>query len=155
MTDKMPWFETFSVGDVFESGTVTFTEEGIIAYAQQWDPQPFHIDRAAAAQSQFGGLIASGMHIMGALFRALIDAGFLKGTGMGAPGIDEVRWLIPVRPGDTLFSRATVTETRPSATRDDRGYVRMRFEGINQRGEVVSSYLCTEIVRRRPEGAAG
>jgi len=150
MTDTTPWFETFKIGDVFESGPVTFTEEGIIDYAREWDPQPFHIDRAAAAASQFGGLIASGMHVMGALFRALIDAGFLDGSGMGSPGLDEVRWLAPVRPGDTLIMRTTVTESRPSATRNDRGYVRLRFEGINQNGAVVSSYLCTEIVKRRP-----
>jgi len=150
MTGPTPWFETFNIGDVFESGPVTFTEDGIMDYARQWDPQPFHIDRAAAEASQFGGLIASGMHVMGALFRALIDAGFLKESGMGSPGLDEVRWLKPVRPGDTLIMRTTVTEIRPSETRDDRGYVRMRFEGINQKGETVSSYFCTEIVKRRP-----
>lgn len=150
MTEAMPWFDTFRIGDVFESGPVTFTEDAIVDYARQWDPQPFHIDRDAAAASQFGGLIASGMHVMSALFRALIDAGFLKGTGMGSPGLDAVRWLKPVRPGDTLFMRTTVTEIRPSESRCDRGYVRMRFDGINQKDEVVTTYLCTEIVRRRP-----
>lgn len=154
MSDELPWFETFKIGDVFESGRVLITEEAIIDYARQWDPQEFHIDPEAARNSQFGGLIASGMHVMGALFRAMIDAGFLKGTGMGAPGLDEVRWMKPVRPGDRIFMRATVTEIRPSATRDDRGYVRMKFEGINQRDDIVSSYYCTEIIKRRPKDGA-
>lgn len=99
MNDELPWFETFSVGDILESGSVTFTEKAILDYARQWDPQPFHSDPEAAANSQFGGLIASGMHVMGAMFRAMVEAGFLNGTAMGSPGMDEVRWLKPVRPG--------------------------------------------------------
>ena len=154
MNDELAWFETFSVGDILESGSVTFTEEAILDYARQWDPQPFHSDPEAAADSQFGGLIASGMHVMGAMFRAMVEAGFLNGTAMGSPGMDEIRWLKPVRPGDTLTMRATVTDIRPSATRDDRGYVRMRFETLNRQGETVASYLCTEIVRRWPKDTA-
>jgi acyl dehydratase len=128
---------------------VGFTEDGIVAFARRYDPQPFHTDPAAAARSQFGGLIASGIQVMAECFAALINDGFLAGTGMGSPGLDEVRWQRPVRPGDTLRMRCTVLERRTSSTRPDRGYVTVLFEAVNQRGEVAMSYRCLEIVRRR------
>ncbi len=142
-------YEDFQVGDIFMASPVAFSEDGIVAFAERYDPQPFHTDRAAAAQSQFGGLIASGMQVMAECFAALIRDGFLAGTGMGSPGLDEVRWQRPVRPGDSLRMRCTVLECRPSATRNDRGYVTVFFESLNQRDEVTMSYRCVEIVRRR------
>ena len=142
-------YEDFRPGDVYMASPVTFTEDGIIAFAQKYDPQPFHTDRAAAAESQYGGLIASGMQVMAECFAALINDGFLKGTGMGSPGLDEVRWQRPVRPGDSLRMRCSVLENRPSSTRDDRGYVTVLFEAVNQREEVAMSYRCVEIVKRR------
>ncbi|MGH7005692.1 MAG: MaoC/PaaZ C-terminal domain-containing protein, partial [Alphaproteobacteria bacterium] len=115
----------------------------------RYDPQPFHIDKAAAAKSQFGGLIASGMQVMAVSFASLIEAGFVRGGGMGSPGLDEVRWHKPTRPGDTIVMQARVTDIKTSGTRTDRGYVTLIFEVFNQKRERVMSYSCVEIVRRR------
>lgn len=145
------YFSDFQPGDVFVASPVRFTEEGIIAFAERYDPQPFHTDPRAAAESQFGGLIASGLQVMAECFAALIRDGFLAGTGMGSPGLDEVRWHRPVRPGDRVRMRCTVLERRPSSTRADRGYVTILFEALNERDEVVMSYRCIEIVRRRDD----
>lgn len=143
------YFEDFAVGDEYRAGPVFFSEEAIIAFARQFDPQVFHVDAQAAARTIYGGLIASGWHVLSATFRALIDAGFLRGGGMGSPGIDEVRWMKPVRPGDEVSVRLEVTETRPSGSRDDRGYVDLVLSAANQRGETVMSYRVREILKRR------
>ncbi len=142
-------YEDFEPGDAYLSSPVAFTEDEIVAFARKYDPQPFHTDKEAAARSQFGGLIASGLQVMAECFAVLIRDGFLDGTGMGSPGLDEVRWHKPVRPGDTLRMKCTVLERRPSDSRADRGYVTVRFEALNQREEVAMSYRCVEIVRRR------
>ena len=143
------FFEDFEPGDVYLSSPVDFTEDEIVAFAKRYDPQPFHTDPVAAAKSQFGGLIASGLQVMAECFAVLIRDGFLAETGMGSPGLDEVRWHKPVRPGDSLRMRCIVLERRPSDTRPDRGYVTVRFEALNQREEIAMSYRCVEIVRRR------
>ena len=111
------YFEDFTVGDEFEAGPVAFTEEEIIAFARQFDPQGFHTDPEFAREHFFSGLIASGWHVLAKTFRALVDAGFLRGGGMGSPGIDELRWKKPVRPGDELRVILRVTKTRASETR--------------------------------------
>jgi len=142
-------FEDFTAGDEYRAGPVRFEEAEMIEFARRFDPQPFHVDPRAAAQTVYGGLIASGWHVLSATFRALIDAGFLRGGGMGSPGIDEVRWRRPVRPGDTLEVALRVLDARPSRTRDDRGYVNLEFAARNQNGETVLSYRVTEILKRR------
>lgn len=143
------YFEDFALGDVFRARPVTLSEAEIVEFARVYDPQPFHTDKAAAAASQFGGLIASGMQVMAATFATMIEAGLLKGGGMGSPGLDEVRWWKPVRPGDTIVMQASVTAIKPSTTRADRGYVTLLFEVMNQKRERVMSYSCIEILKRR------
>ncbi|MDF1554654.1 MAG: MaoC family dehydratase [Deferrisomatales bacterium] len=146
------YFEDFTVGDEFEAGPVAFAADEIIAFARQFDPQGFHTDPEFAREHFFGGLIASGWHVVTKTFRALVDAGFLRGGGMGSPGIDELRWKKPVRPGDELRVVLRVTKTRASETRADRGYVDLEFRALNQRDEAVTSYRVVEILRRRPAG---
>ena len=143
------YFEDFALGDVFRAKPVAIGEDDVIEFARRYDPQPFHTDKAAAAKSQFGGLIASGMQVMAVSFASMIEAGFLRGGGMGSPGLDEVRWHKPTRPGDTIVMQARVIEIKPSATRADRGYVTLVFEVFNQKRERVMSYNCIEIVGRR------
>lgn len=146
---KQGYFEDFSVGESFRTAGVTLTEAGIIDYAMRYDPQPIHTDRIAAADSIYGGIIASGWHTVCATFRALIDAGFLRGGGMGSPGLTELRWIKPVRAGEGLEVTLTVVSSRPSRTRDDRGYVELDFAAINPAGETVMTYRVVEVVRRR------
>jgi acyl dehydratase len=143
------YFEDFALGDVFRAKPVSVSEAEIVEFARRYDPQPFHTDKAAAAESQFGGLIASGMQVMAVSFATLIEAGFLRGGGMGSPGLEQVRWHKPMRPGDTIVMQARVIEIKPSTTRADRGYVTLVFEVFNQKRERLMSYTCVEIVKRR------
>ncbi|HEY7793625.1 MAG TPA: MaoC family dehydratase [Gaiellaceae bacterium] len=130
------YFDDFEPGQVFELGSRTVTQDEIVDFARQWDPQPFHLDPEAAKDSVFGGLIASGWHTGAMWMRLYVDA-MLGPSGMGSPGIEELRWLAPVRPGDTLHGRLTVLETTPSERRADRGTVRIRGEMVNGDGVVV------------------
>ena len=133
----MIWWEDFKVGETAELGRHTFTEEEIVAFARQFDPQPFHTDRSSAQQSVFGGLIASGWHTCAVGMRLLCDALLKHTLSLGSPGIDEIRWLKPVRAGDTLAYRRVVIESRASTTRKGVGLVKHRWEAVNQRGELV------------------
>ena len=130
------YFEDFAAGQVYELGSRTVTEDEIVDFARQWDPQPFHVDAEAAKQSVFGGLIASGWQTGAIWMRMYVDA-VLGSAARGSPGIEELRWLAPVRPGDTLSGRLTVLEATPSATRPDRGTIRIRGEMVNQDGVTV------------------
>jgi acyl dehydratase len=143
------YFEDFALGDIFRGHVVPVTETEIVAFARRYDPQPFHLDPAAAASGPFGGLIASGFQVLAGAFAALIEAGFLRGGGMGSPGMDELRWHKPTRPGDRIIMQACVTAIKPSSTRPDRGYVTLAFEVWNQKRERVMSFSCVEILRRR------
>ena len=145
------YFEDFKVGDVVEAGAKTVTKEEIMAFAREFDPQPFHVDEAAATQSIYGGLIASGWHSGSMLMRMFYEAVFRDAASMGSPGIDELRWVKPVRPGDTLHFRATVLEATPSRSKPDRGVVRTHCELLNQHGEVVMSLKPVNFILRRPE----
>ncbi len=130
------YFEDIRPGEVYELGTRTVTEEELIAFAREWDPQPFHVDPEAAKESVFGGLIASGWQTGAIWMRMYVDT-MLGSAARGSPGIEELRWLAPVRPGDTLTGRLTVLEATPSATRPDRGTIRIRGEMVNQDGVMV------------------
>jgi acyl dehydratase len=130
------YFEDFAAGQVYELGSRTVTEDEIVDFARQWDPQPFHVDPEAAQQSVFGGLIASGWQTGAIWMRMYVDA-VLGSAARGSPGIEELRWLAPVRPGDTLYGRLTVLEATPSATKPDRGTIRIRGEMVNQDGVTV------------------
>ena len=142
-------FEDFESGQVYELGTRTVTETEIVAFAREWDPQPFHTDPEAAKGSVFGGLIASGWQTGAMWMRMYVDT-MLGTAARGSPGIEELRWLVPVRPDDTLSGRLTVLEVTPSATRPDRGTIRIRGEMVNQDGVVVMSMTSRGHFGRRP-----
>jgi acyl dehydratase len=144
------YFEDYEPGHIYEFGSVVMTEAEILAFARQYDPQTFHIDPERAAQGRFGGLIASGWHTIGVAMRLLVEHYLSHTAAMASPGVDEVRWPAPVRPGDTLRVRVETLEARPSRTKTDRGIVRARIEALNQRDEVVMSMLAMCIIGRRP-----
>lgn len=146
----MRYFEDFQVGDAFELGTTSVTEEEIIAFARQFDPQPFHIDPARARESVFGGIIASGWHTASLFMRLLVDNFLQETVSLGSPGVDEVRWLQPLRPGDTLRARFTILEARASKSRADMGILRSRSEVFNQRDELVMTVIGVHLIGRRP-----
>jgi acyl dehydratase len=143
------YFEDFPEGLAVDLGEVAFTEAEIIDFARQFDPQPMHTDPQAAASSIYGGLIASGWHTVGAYMRLLVDSVVGHSASVGSPGIDNLRWLRPVRPGDTLRGHFTVIEARPSNSRPDWGIVRSRGEMTNQHGEVVMRLEAANFFTRR------
>jgi acyl dehydratase len=149
VASKPEYFEDFTVGAVFEFGSIMVTEAEIIAFARQFDPQSMHTDPVAAAKGPAGGLIASGWHTIGLMMRMYVEH-FLPAHGLPAPGADEVRWLLPVRPGDTLRMRVTIEEARVSRSKPDRGVIRPFSEVLNQHGEVVLTMRPINLVRRRP-----
>ena len=136
----MLYLEDFPAGKVITHQGPTVTEAAIIEYASQYDPQYFHTDPEAAKNSIYGGLIASGWHTMSLTMRMLCDSYILHAASMGSPGVDQVRWHKPVRPGDTLSLKVTVTETTRSRSKPDRGIIRSTTETLNQHGEVVMSF---------------
>jgi acyl dehydratase len=133
------YFEDFVVGHAFEFGDVVMTEEEIIEFATRYDPQPFHVDPEAAKETVFGGLIASGWLTCSLFMRMLVDGLINDSSGQGSPGMDEVRWLAPVRPGDRLTARSTVMKATPSSKNPARGTVVLHNEMTNQDGIVVMS----------------
>jgi len=146
----MLYFEDFPVGDVRESAPRRVAREEIVAFAQQFDPQPFHIDDTAAQRTIYGGLLASGWHTCAISMRLMWDT-YLKDTvSLGSPGVDEIRWVKPVRPGDTLRARFTVVEAVPSRSKPDRGIVRSVSEVFNQHGDVVMTLRGLGMFARRP-----
>jgi acyl dehydratase len=146
----MRYFEDFRVGDVTEVGPVTVSEEEILDFAHRFDPQPFHVDAEAAKSSPFGGLIASGWHTA-ALFMGMFVRGHLLDTAsLGSPGIEELRWLAPVRPGDTLRGRSRVLETRESRSNPKRGTIYSESEVVNQDDVVVMRFRSYGHFARRP-----
>ena len=147
--EKDLYFEDFIVGRTFESAGMTLTESQILDFAWAWDPQPFHIDVPAAEAGPYGGLISSGFHTMCIAFRLIHDTGYLETASMGSPGIDELRWYKPVRPGDTLRTKAEVLESKPSTSKPDRGTARVRYAAINQDGDEVMSFITIHILRKR------
>ena len=131
------FFEDFSVGRSWERDGPELTEASITGFAAQYDPQYFHMDATAAERSMFGGLIASGWQTVGITMRLICDAYLLRAASLGSPGIDQLRWLLPVRPGDRLRMKMTVVEARPSKSKPDRGSVLHLWEATNQNGELV------------------
>ena len=148
------YFDDFNVGDTFVTEGVEVTAEDIVDYARRYDPQPFHLDPEAARESIYGGLIASGFHIFSMAFGAIARTGIFEGGGQGSPGIHDVRWVSPACPGDTLHTDIEVLDKRLSRTRADRGYVTMRFDTRNQRGDLVATYTSNQILLRREPGRA-
>ncbi|MEM9043758.1 MAG: MaoC family dehydratase [Pseudomonadota bacterium] len=144
------YFDDLTIGQTFQIQPVSLSEDEIVAFATDWDPQVFHMDKAAAEKSHFGGLVASGFHTLLAVFRGLTQTELFKTASMGSPGMSELRWIKPVRPGDLLSSEMEVIDLRASQTRLDRGYAIIEHRAMNQSGEVVLSYRCTVILARRP-----
>lgn len=144
------YFDDFTVGDRFESRGATFTEAAIVDFAMRYDPQPFHIDAESAGRSVYGGIIASGFHTLAQAFRVFYDEGIIAASSMGSPGLDELRWLAPVRPGDTLHMESEVLEKRPSSSKPDRGILKMGYAALNQRGETVLTFVAIHLLARRP-----
>ncbi len=145
------YFEDFKPGDRFETDGVTINQSMILDYALKYDPQPFHLDVTAAEKSPYGGLIAPGW-LTGALaFRMVLQTGIFHGGSLGSPGIDKVRWLKPVRPGDTIRMICEVEAVRLSS-KGNRGYVNMIFQAYNQNDEPVMSWESAQILALRPIG---
>lgn len=151
----MLYWEDFAPGQVYELGSHTVTGEEIVEFASRWDPQPFHVDEEAAKRSSFEGLAASGWHTACISMRLYAEGLLLDTAGMGSGGLEELRWLVPVRPGDVLSASVSVLDVAPSSKRPDRGTVFMRWEVHNGAGEVVLRMTGRGLFGRRPaEGAA-
>jgi acyl dehydratase len=146
----MIYWEDFKVGERIEMGRHTFTEAQIIDFAQRFDPQPFHVDPVAAKDSFFGGLIASGWHTCSVGMRLTVDSHVNNTRSLGSPGLDNIRWLKPVRAGDTISYSRVVLESRASASRKDAGLVKSRWEAVNQNGETVMTMEGWGMFGRRP-----
>jgi acyl dehydratase len=146
---KERWFEDYAVGEVFEFGDRPVTVDEIVAFATLYDPQPFHTDAEAAAKSSFGGLVASGWMTTALLMREMCEHFISPRSAMGSPGVDELRWLQPVRPGDRLRVRVTIVEARQSKSKPDRGVALLRQEVLNQHHAVVMTLQGRLMMRRR------
>jgi acyl dehydratase len=144
------WFADYKPGAVYEYGHATLTEDELLDFARKFDPQPMHTDPAYAATGPFGGLIASGWHTAGLMMRLLADNYLSKVASLASPGVDELRWPHPVRPGDVLRLRVEVVEARESRSKPDRGIVRTKAELLNQDDVVVMSMLAVNMVAKRP-----
>lgn len=144
------YLDDFHDGQIIDLGSCTVSRDQIIAFASQYDPQPFHTDEEAAKESIYGGLIASGWHTVALFMRLLVDGLLSRAASMGSPGVDEVRWLKPVRPGDTLSARGVVLAVVPSRSKPDRGILRTSYEMFNQSGEQVLSMKGIGMFARRP-----
>ena len=150
----MRYFEDFTVGDTIDCGRRTVTKEEIVAFARAFDPQPFHVDEAAAARSRYGGLIASGWHSCCLCMRLAVDAVLNDAANMGSPGMDKIRFLKPLRPGDTINAKLRVVEATPSRSKPDRGRLTFAFELYNQSGELIMDMTAMAIFHRRPTAGA-
>jgi len=147
------YFEDYAAGQIYHSGRHRIGKAQIVAFAKQFDPQPYHLDDEAAKNSPFKGLAASGWHTAAITMRLLVDGEFKPAGGILGVGFDQLSWPRPVRPGDELRVTSEVLEVRPSKSRSDRGLIRVRNTTINQNGEPVQIYIGNLIVPRRPAGA--
>ena len=144
------YFDDLPKGYTFETKTRTLGENDILDFARQWDPQDFHTDPEAAKTSPYGGLIASGFHTMLTAFNLILDADIWNEASMGSPGMENLRWIRPVRPGDTIRVKVVVTSSIASKSRGDRGRTGFQHTVLNQNDEVVMTYHCVNILARRP-----
>jgi acyl dehydratase len=149
------YLEDMAVGQVFRSDTARMDLGRITAFAAEFDPQPFHLDEAAAAGSMFGGLVASGWHTAAVAMRLMVESEFRVAGGLVGAGVEQVQWPRPVRPGDVLRVESEIVEIRPSRSKPDRGIVRVRNTTVNQHGEPVMIQVANIVVPRRPADPAG
>jgi acyl dehydratase len=146
------YFEDYVAGSVYQYGTVSVGEADIVDFARRYDPQYFHTNPDAASRGPFGGLIASGWHTAALMMRLFVEHYLSKVASLGSPGVDELRWIRPVRPGDRLRIRVSIVETRRSRSKPDRGVVRTFVEVLNQAEEVVMSLHAVNFLRCRGSG---
>ena len=150
----LSYFDDYALGSTYECGSVSIDQASIIAFAREFDPQPFHVDPVAAATGPYGGLIASGWHTAALVMRLLVENYLAAESSLGSAGLDELRWPHPVRPGDTLRVRATVVESRRSLSKPDRGIVKTVVEAANSGGATVMRATAINFIRVRPESGA-
>jgi len=143
------FFEDFAVGQRYETAGVTVSEADIIAFARQFDPQYFHLDPAAAAKSAFGGLVASGLQTLSLTMRLFFELNLWERAIIGSPGLEHVRWLVPLRPGDTMHTQVEVSAVKRSRSKPDRGVVSTAHRAINQHDQVIFTMTCLHLVRAR------
>ncbi|WP_353857646.1 MaoC family dehydratase [Azospirillum formosense] len=151
----MRYLDDLTPGDRFTGGPVTVTEEDIVAFARQFDPQPFHLDPEAARDSLFGGLAASGWHTAGLTMRMIVTGDGALAGGFVGMGVEDIRWPKPTRPGDALRIESEILEVRVSAKRADRGIARVRTTTLNQDGAIVQQMTANLLVLRRPAADPG
>jgi acyl dehydratase len=149
--DGLRYFDDYLPGTTHDCGSVSVSQAEIISFATQFDPQPFHVDPEAAARGPYGGLIASGWHTAALVMRQLVDHYLPAEASLGSPGMDEIRWLGPVRPGDTLRVRAIVLEARRSQSKPDRGIMKTVIEAVNQDDRTVMRAIGTNFLLVRPD----
>ena len=142
------FLDDLSEGQRFTTPGLTLTEAEIIDFAWRYDPQPFHLDTRAAAASPYGGLIASGFQTMAIVFRLIYQTGWFSSASLGGPGMDNLRWHKPVRPGDTLRAFAEVKEVRPSKSKPDRGLLIYELSAVNQKGETIMTATLMSFLKR-------
>jgi acyl dehydratase len=143
------YFEDYVAGAVYEYGYASVTEAEIIAFAERFDPQPIHVDPQFAASGPFGGLIASGWHTASLAMRLVVDHYVSRVASLASPGVDELRWPTPVRPGDRLRLRTTILETRRSRSKPDRGLIRTHAELLNQHDQTTLSLVAMNLIQLR------
>ena len=146
------YLDDLQPGQRFVTGGITLTESEIIDFAWRYDPQPFHLDVQAATASPYSGLIASGFQSLLLCFRLFMQSGIFAKSSLGSPGIDELRWLSPVRPGDTLHCEVEILEIRPSKSKPDRGIARLKYLSVNQGGDAVLSFVINHLLWRQAKG---
>jgi acyl dehydratase len=148
------WFEDYAPGDIYEFGPVVIEEAEILDFGRRYDPQPFHTDPAIGADSPFGGLTASGWHTCAIMTRMLVEGLVSRLASLGSPGMEQIRWVTPVRPGDALRCRLEITSSRRSRSRPDRGIISMAITMLNQNNDVVMTCSGAGLFRVRPVQSA-
>ena len=146
------FLEDFAVGQRYETEPVSISEADIIAFARQFDPQYFHLDPAAAAKSSFGGLVASGLHTLSLTMRLFFELNLWERAILGSPGLEHVRWLIPLRPGDTVRTTVEISAVKRSRSKPDRGVVSTAHRAFNQHDQVILTMTCLHMVLARGAG---
>lgn len=147
---KGRFFEDYTAGAVYEYGPIALSEAEIVEFGRRYDPQYLHVDRQRAEKGPYGGLIASGWQTMATAMRLFVDHFLPDGASLGSPGVDELRWIKPVHPGDVLRVRVTILHARVSNSKPDRGLVETRVETFNQRDELVATMRAVNFIARRP-----
>jgi acyl dehydratase len=150
----LSYFDDYALGSTYECGSVSIDQASMVAFAKEFDPQPFHVDPVAAAAGPYGGLIASGWHTAALVMRLLVENYLAAESSLGSAGLDELRWPHPVRPGDTLRVRATVVESRRSLSKPDRGIVKTVVEATNSGGATVMRATAINFMLARPDSGA-